>query len=196
MKRHSKQINGWKWAFFFLLALILISFGVLWHEVHVTTSHQSTQVSQPVKTASSFYVELNRRQVNAIVNSYLTRIQKGQKIKYRFVIGKKYGTVTGKAKVLHTPVQFAVNFTPKKLANGNVLLRATGMEVGRLKLPMKFVLGYIANHYRFPNWVTINPSKKTVLLDLNKYSRHKTMHYRADTIDMASGRFRFLILIP
>lgn len=198
MKNTAKtKHNWWKWAFFVLLALILITIGTIWHAVYVpSTTAQTVETTKPVKSQASFYVELNRKQVNAIVNSYLTQLQKGQSVKYRFVIGKKYGTVTGRAKLLNVPVQFAVNFIPEKLSDGNVMLHARGMEIGRLNLPMKFVLGYIANHYKMPKWVTINANKKTVLLDLNKYSKHKTMHYSADNINMSTGTFRFLISIP
>lgn len=195
--RTTAKHNGWKWAFFILLAVIVIVIGGFWHAVHVPSSTANqVETTKPVKSQASFYVELNRKQVNAIVNSYLTRLQKGQSVKYRFIIGKKYGTVTGRAKLLNTPVQFAVNFVPEKLSDGNVMLHARGMEIGRLNLPMKFVLGYIANHYKMPKWVSINANKKTVLLDLNKYSKNKTMHYSADAIDMSTGTFRFLISIP
>lgn len=195
-KQQGKHFNGWKWALFILLAIVLISVGTVYHAVFVPDRPQTTETVKPVKSESSFYVELNRRQVNALSNAYLTKLQKGQSIKYRFIVGHKYATVTGRAKVLNTHVQFAVNFLPERLHNGNVLLHAKGMEVGRLNLPMKFVLGYLAKQYKLPKWVSINPNKKTILLDLAQYSRHKTMHYQADTLNMSTGQFRFLISIP
>lgn len=57
-------------------------------------------------------------------------------------------------------------------------------------------MGYIAKNYNIPKWVTINPQKKTVLLDLNRYSKHRSLKYSAQEINMQEGRFKFLITVP
>ena len=104
--------------------------------------------------------------------------------------------MTGNTKFLGAKVRFAINFIPERLDNGNVLLRAKGLSVGRLNIPIKFVMGYIAKNYNIPKWVTINPQKKTVLLDLNRYSKHRSLKYSAQEINMQEGRFKFLITVP
>ena len=64
-----------------------------------------------------------------------------------------------------------MNCIPVKTSEGNILLKAKGLAVGRLNLPIGFVMGYIKKNYQLPNWVYINQKKKTILLDLNKYTK-------------------------
>lgn len=190
-----KKINWWKWAFFCLVALIVISCGVVLNKATAPTP--ATTTSKAVKPSdSSVTVELNKKQVNALAANYLNQFLKGQKIRYDFIVGDQYATLTGHTKFLGAKVRFAINFIPERLDNGNVLLRAKGLSVGRLNIPIKFVMGYIAKNYNIPKWVTINPQKKTVLLDLNRYSKHRSLKYSAQEINMQEGRFKFLITVP
>ena len=145
---------------------------------------------------SSLVVELNRKQVNALSANYLDNYLKDNKIKYNFMVGDKYATLVGDTKFLGAKVRFAINFIPERTSQGNVLLRAKGLSVGRLNIPIKFVMGYIAKNYKIPKWVSINAQKKTVLLDLNRYSKHRQLKYSAQEINMESGQFKFLITVP
>lgn len=187
--------NWWKWAFWILLLLVIGSIGYVYNRATAPAT-EPTESSAPAKTASSFEVTLDRQQVNALSSNYLDRLQKGNKIKYRFVVGKQYATVIGSTHFLGAKVQFAMNFIPERQSNGNVLLKAKGLSIGRLNLPIKFVMGYIKKNYKLPNWVYVNQKKKTILLDLNKYSKKHSLHYSAEKIDISNGEFRFLVSIP
>lgn len=194
-KTEVKNINWWKWAFFCLVAVILIGCGIVINKA--TAPSPNITVTKPVKPSdSSVTVELNKKQVNALAANYLNEFLKGQKVRYDFIVGDKYATLTGNTKFLGANVRFAINFIPERLRDENVLLRAKGLTVGRLNIPIKFVMGYIAKNYDIPKWVTINPSKKTVLLDLNRYSKHRSLKYSAQEINMAAGQFKFLITVP
>lgn len=189
------KINWWKWAFICLLAAIIIGTGVVLNKA--TAPAPSTEVAKAVKPSdSSVTVELNKKQVNALAANYLNEFLKGQKIKYDFIVGDKYATLTGNTKFLGAKVRFAINFVPERLSNGNVLLKAKGLTVGQLNIPIKFVMGYIAKNYDIPKWVKINAQKKTVLLDLNRYSKHRSLKYSAQEINMQKGLFKFLITVP
>lgn len=195
MEKQVKKRNYWKWAFWGLVLIILGSGIFIYGRVTAPTT-VPTEASAPAKTASSFELSLNRQQVNALSSNYLDRLLKGNSIKYRFVVGNQYATLIGTTKFLGAKVQFAINFIPERLASGNVLLRAKGLSVGRLNLPLKFVMGYIKKQYKLPNWVYVNQKKRTILLDLNKYSKQHALHYSAEKIDVKNGEFRFLISIP
>lgn len=194
-KLTGKQINWWKWAFLALVAVILVSGGVILNKANAPVP-QTTATKSVKPSDSSVTVELNRQQVNALAANYLNEFLKGQKVRYDFVVGNKYATLTGNTKFLGAKVRFAINFIPERRADGNVLLRAKGLSVGRLNIPIKFVMGYIAKNYDIPKWVTINPHKKTVLLDLNRYSKHRSLKYSAQEINMQTGQFKFLITVP
>lgn len=193
---HLQQHNWWKWAFFVLIALLLISGGLVYHKITAPVPSNMVGTAAYRHTDNAVEVDLNRKQVNALSSNYLNHFLHNSKIKYRFIVGPKYATLIGKTKVLGAHVQFALNCIPKRLSNGNVLLKAKGLAVGRLNLPVSFVMGYVENTYKLPNWVSINQHQKTVLLDLNKYSRSKQLRYSAKEINMAQGKFKIQIAIP
>ncbi|MBM6753888.1 YpmS family protein [Lactobacillus alvi] len=188
-------MNKWKVAFFTLLALIVVSFGSLYVKATAPTN-VSTELKAPTTKAPTLDVTMNRAQVNALSANYLNRFLKNSRIKYRFVVGAKYATVIGTTKVLGAKVQFAMNFVPEKTDAGNILLRAKGLSVGRLNLPLKFVLAYVKKNYDLPKWVSINQKKQTILLDLNRYSQHQSVRYTAQKLNMQAGKFVFRITIP
>lgn len=195
MRKNAKNRNPWKWAFLTLLAVIVVTVGTIFYNVSAPTT-VPTQEAAYNKTDTSVAVTLNRRQVNALSKNYLDRFLKDDKVKYRFLVGNKYATVIGKTHFLGAKVQFALNFIPKRLSNGNILLQTKGLSVGQLNLPVKFVLSYIKANYKLPNWVYLNQKKRTIILDLNRYSKHRALHYSAQEINMEKGEFKFLITIP
>lgn len=194
-RAEQKSFNGWKWAFFVLLAAIIISWAVVVHRAAAPAP--APEVSRPVQTAdTSLTVALNRKQVNALSANYLNKFLKGERVKYHFIVGKRYATLVGDTKFMGVKVRFAINFIPQMTKEGNVLLKAKGLSVGQLNIPLKFVMGYITKNYNIPKWVSINAKKKTVLLDLNRYSKYRSLKYSAEEINMEDGRFRFLITVP
>lgn len=194
-RAEQKSFNGWKWAFFVLLAAIIISWAVVVHRAAAPAP--APEVSRPVQTAdTSLTVALNRKQVNALSANYLNKFLKGERVKYHFIVGKRYATLVGDTKFMGVKVRFAINFIPQMTKEGNVLLKAKGLSVGQLNIPLKFVMGYIAKNYNIPKWVSIDAKKKTVLLDLNRYSKYRSLKYSAEEINMEDGRFRFLITVP
>lgn len=195
MAENAKKRNPWKWAFLTLLALILIVMGITWSKISAPLDVPAQQAAY-AKVDTSMEVNLNREQVNALSANYLNRFLKDKSVKYRFIVGKKYATLIGRTKFLGAKVQFALNFIPKRLNNGNVLLKAKGLSVGQLNVPTSYVMGYIKKSYDLPNWVYLNQRKQTVILDLNKYSRHKSLRYSAQELNMDKGQFSFLISIP
>ena len=147
-------------------------------------------------SASSLYVALYRKLVNALSAYYLNQFLKGERVKYHFIVGVKYATLIGDTKFMGVKIRFAINFIPQMTKEGNILLKAKGLSVGQLNIPLKFVMGYIAKNYNIPKWVSIDAKNKTILLDLNRYSKHRSLKYSAEEINMEDGRFRFLITVP
>lgn len=194
-KTAKKSFNGWKWAFFVLLAAIIIGGAVVVHKAAAPAP--APEVSRPVQaTDTSLTVALNRKQVNALSANYLNQFLKGERVKYHFIVGVKYATLIGDTNFMGVKIRFAINFIPQMTKEGNILLKAKGLSVGQLNIPLKFVMGYIAKNYNIPKWVSIDAKNKTILLDLNRYSKHRSLKYSAEEINMEDGRFRFLITVP
>lgn len=189
-----KQINPWKWGFMGLIILILLGLLTTIFLIHsnpkkpVTTGVSSTQTT-PV--AATF----NKKQINALSDYYLNKQQAGETNQYHFKIEDQaivYGTVI----VLGSPVNYSLFLTPNVESNGNVTLKATKLSVGKLRLPISVVMALVQKSYKLPDWVTMNPAKNEIYLDIN-HINNDGINYRAKKIDMSgSGKFVFEMILP
>ena len=115
-----KPVNPWKWGFLGLVIVIVLAFIFL-----LTQFTGASSVKQPAtttsKSAASFNVSLNKKQLNAMSDYYLDRFQdkSDSQMNYKFHV-KNDAVVTGKTKVLGITVHFGLSLTPKLLKNGNV----------------------------------------------------------------------------
>ncbi|MCQ2569822.1 MAG: YpmS family protein [Limosilactobacillus sp.] len=190
-----KQRNWYKLLFWLLLAVNVIGIGTL--AVKATGPVKvGIETPAPKPTDSSVELLLNRSQVNTLSANYLNRFLKNRQVKYEFLVGKQYATVVGTTKFMGVQVKFALNFVPERTQAGNVLVRAKSLSVGQLKLPMGYVMHYIAKNYDLPTWVTLNPKKRTILLDLNKYSQDKAVNYQMEELNMEKGQFKIRLSMP
>lgn len=192
----TRKINWWKWSFIGLIAVLVIGAAVVFHSASAPLPRSTQGQAAYANTDNSVQIDLTRQQLNALSDNYLDQFLSKSKIKYRFIVGPKYATVIGKTKFLGSKIQFSLNMVPHKLSNGNVMLKAAGINVGKLNIPVGFVMGFIAKQYQLPKWVSVNAKQHTILLDLNKYSRNKQLHYSMEKIDMQNGRFQMKLSIP
>lgn len=185
----------WKWLFWGLLMINFVGIGTVIYQGTAPLTNVA-ETKAPKSSDASLELVLSRKQVNALSSNYLNQFLKDKKIKYQFIVGKKYASVIGVTKFMGVQVKFALNSVPEKTSQGNVLLHAKSLSVGQLKLPMSYIMGYIKKHYTLPDWVSLNQKKRTILLDLNKYSQNKAINYHVNEINMEQGEFRIGLTIP
>lgn len=191
-----KSLNIWKWAFFALVAVLLIGAGTLASKIFAQPAVTTSQ-TQPTNSAANFNVTLNKKQLNAMAAYYLDQFQteSKQKVTYQFEVHKD-AVLTGETKLLGLSVNFGLSFTPKVLPNGNVQLTAKKLAIGQLSVPVKAVMSYIKSQYNLPKWVELNVKNKTVTMNLHKF-RTNGVQYRAQKINLdGDGHFEFKVLVP
>lgn len=192
-----KKHNYWKWAFIILLALILGSSLFLVQQLTGKNIEQQ-QVAQATKSLgkhTSVDVQLNKKQLNAAINYYLTRQQKNKKLKYKFYVGQA-AILVGTTKILGENVSFSLYTEPTVTPNGNILLYAKSVAIGTLNAPPGFILNYIKNNYRLGKWVTIDSKAKTIRLNLSQIKGFHGVTVRAKKIDLINNKFLFKVNIP
>ncbi|GAB6092100.1 YpmS family protein [Furfurilactobacillus curtus] len=191
-KTHSH--NGWRTATLILAGLMII-IG-LWVGFEATAPiSQPVEVTQPVQQSNAtFQVQLNTKQVNALADYYINHT-KNNKYNYRFVINK-HAMLYGKTKFLGANLTYGLIMDPTVTKQGNIKLHATRMAIGRLPLPVHFVMTFVARHYQFPKGVTADAKNNTVNLDLGKIGPKRSLTVRAETLDVNSGTYIFKAGIP
>lgn len=176
----------WFWAFWTSVLFLLLGIGTTYY-----LATQKTPITDsPAKIAKSdatFDVTLNTKQVNALVDYYLKDTHTEN---YTFRVGDTI-TLYGQTKMLGDTFRFGLAMTPEVTKNGNVILTAKTLRVGNLPLPIGVVMQYVKRSYHAPKFVTINPGKQQIFIDMSKLSVTNGLSFRAKIIDLKAGQFVF-----
>lgn len=189
-----KPLNWWKWLFIALVAILLGSGAYLGVKL-TTTPPADTSSEQLIKRDPTFAINLKKSQVNAVISYYLNHYLKDSKIKYEFDLDDQ-AILKGKFKLLGYPVPFSIYFDPYVKENGDVQLKARRMAIGSLSVPIKTVMNYIGNSYKFPKWVVLDSKQKTILLKLNQFKMKNGMQIKATRIDLPNDKIDLNVYIP
>lgn len=189
-----KPLNWWKWLFIALVAILLGSGAYLGVKL-TTTPPADTSSEQLIKRDPTFAINLKKSQVNAVISYYLNHYLKDSKIKYEFDLDDQ-AILKGKFKLLGYPVPFSIYFDPYVKENGDVQLKARRMAIGSLSVPIKTVMNYIGNSYKFPKWVVLDSKQKTILLKLNQFKIKNGMQIKATRIDLPNDKIDLNVYIP
>ncbi|MFC6202485.1 YpmS family protein [Lactiplantibacillus nangangensis] len=196
VKKPQGPINFWKWLAIILLALILGGGAYFGTQVFRSSSTAETVATTQTNDAASVPIKMNRQQLNALASYYLTDLQKGQDLKYKFVVRSDAAYLLGTTQVLGQNVSFVITMQPSVISNGNISLKATKLSVGTMALPISFVINYINNNYKIPKWVKLSAKHKTIDLYLNKLVGKNDVRYSVDKLDLANNQFNFEMHIP
>lgn len=179
------RVNWWMWAFIVLIGLIIGSGITIAHRigspVQTTTSMVSPKVEGSDDTVMS--IKLTKRQLNRVISNYLSNYLKTGDVHYSLSVGT-HAVLKGTFKFFGSKVGFGMQCDPYVQSNGNIILKATKMNVGALSVPVSYVLSYVAHNYHLPKMVSVNSGQKTIVLRLNQFDLGNGLHVRADRIDL------------
>ncbi|MCZ2492577.1 YpmS family protein [Dellaglioa carnosa] len=193
-----KNINAWKIAFIVLLSLLIgttlyLSIGAM--SQSKDQKALITQTNSKSTKRTNLSVEMNKDQLNGTINYYLKSIQKGQSIKYRFLVDKS-AILMGTTKVLGQDVSFTLYSDPIVTSSGDIVLKAKSVAVGALPVPKKFIMNYVKKAYNLPSWITIDSKNQTIVLNLKKLDIENGIQASATKIDLKTNVFKFNVSIP
>lgn len=154
-----------------------------------------TQTNSKATKRTNLSVEMNKDQLNGTINYYLKSIQKGQSIKYRFLVDKS-AILMGTTKVLGQDVSFTLYSDPIVTSSGDIVLKAKSVAVGALPVPKKFIMNYVKKAYDLPSWITIDSKNQTIVLNLKKLDIENGIQASATKIDLKTNVFKFNVSIP
>lgn len=193
-QRRTGNINLWKGAFLLLLAanlgLALVLSGRLLErrEDDLAISQSADGIDLTLGTFTT-----NREQLNQTLATYLEDYQ-SQEFSYQVLVGNQTILFEGAYKFLGYQVPLYLYLTPYPLEDGTLRLSVESFSVGTLPLPAREVLQYIKSSYDLPDFVTVQPKKETIHLNLRAIDNKERIYVKAQTIDLLNDRIVFSIL--
>ncbi|KAB2338178.1 YpmS family protein [Cytobacillus depressus] len=186
----------WKIFFFLLLGMNIIIVVALVTAVKAPIKDEAVENQ---KMVSGSYVPLKiqaeKEDLNQVINHYLEKEGLTGPIHYQVVLGK-YVELYGTIPVFSQEIQMKLAFEPIALDNGDILLQQKSISVGKLQLPVSYVLKFVRDKYKLPEWVTIQPNAENIYVSLQKMKLKSDIHVKVDEFDLENDDIRFTLLVP
>lgn len=186
----------WKTLFFLLLGinlLILILFFVL---VNIPIKKEDPQTGDKVNQEDvQFQINATKSDLNRIINHYIEQEGLKSPIAYEVFLNDEvelYGTM----KIFTENIEMKLTFEPEALSNGDLILRQKSIQIGKIQLPVAYVMKFISEQYDFPEWVNIQPNDELIYVALQKMKLKSDIKVKVNKFDLKNDDIRFSLLVP
>ncbi|ODV56225.1 YpmS family protein [Lysinibacillus fusiformis] len=191
-------MNKWKVAFFALAGTVL--FAILLVVFLATRPVDGVDVAKSSAGESEskgnvLVVQTTTKELESISKKYLRDAAKGSPLPLDFTIGDDIqlrSTLT----VFYTEIPISMNFEPIVDDKGNIILKQTGMNVGLLNIPPETTMKIMRDSVEFPSWITVNPNKAEIYIDLSRVNIASGSRVRAKELDLPNDKILLEIIVP
>jgi len=189
--------NKWKLGFLILLGINLLIAIILFSLVTAPIKEKEP----PVKTNTSnedyvsFHVRSNKYDLNRLINHYLKEEAADSPIEYKVLLGDEvelYGTLP----FFSEKLKLKLTFEPSAQKNGDLILKQKSMSVGKLHLPISYVLNFISQNYKLPKGVEIRPNNHLVYINMQQLKQKSDLKIKVDKFNLKKDDIAFTILVP
>ncbi|MBS4203204.1 YpmS family protein [Lederbergia citrea] len=191
-----KNKNTWKILFIALLTiniLIVVSLGTL---LFLASDQERVPESNPnSKTVSEFFIRTEKDDLNKLINHYIEKEGLNGPIHYQVLLTDEV-ELYGEVKVFSETMQLKMTFEPIALDNGDLVLEQKTLSLGGVKLPVSYILKFIRDAYKFPEWVIIQPNDKQIYVALQKMRLNGGIRVRTEEFNLAEDRISMKMLVP
>ena len=196
MRRIFNQNNKWKLLFLGLLAINLIAACILlyWITIPIKDEKSLNKLDNNKEKVEIPFTS-NKEDLNRIINYYIEEENTDSPIKYEVLL-KDHLELYGTLSAFGRNVELKVLFDPVTLENGDLLLKHESIQIGGMSLPATFVLNYINEKYKTPDWVMIRHKEKNIYLALSKMKLKSGITVKAEAFDLQNDEIELNLLVP
>ncbi|WP_058308775.1 YpmS family protein [Gracilibacillus massiliensis] len=191
------KITNWKKLFLSLVlvnAIIAISI-ILFLFLPAPAAELPEKVFLEDEAGAEFTVQSSKENLNELVNAYVDKLPQPSNIQYAVKLDEEVNLM-GAVEAFSTEVPVNITFEPIVQENGDIILRATGMSLGLLRLPEDRILQYVNSRVETPEWITIDPKEEQIYIALTQMELRSNFRVRAQQIDLENDNISFRIKIP
>lgn len=186
----------WKKLFFLLLGInILVS--VIFFIIIKLPSVDDEYIAKNIKLDEyvPFNVQTNKQDLNQVINHYLEEEGLTGGIDYQVILNEDV-ELYGSLSVFSQDIEMKLAFEPKALENGDIVLEQKSISVGQLQLPVSRVLKFVADKYKIPEWVVIQPNEERIYVSLQNMKLKSDVKVKVDEFNLKNDDIRFTLMVP
>lgn len=190
------QKNNWKKWFFLLLSINIGIIIILFISITIPIKDKMIKYNgNELQGHAPFLINAQKENLNKVINHYIKKEAAGGPINYQVVLGDEvelYGTIP----IFTEEIQMKMTFEPEAMDNGDLILKQKSMVIGQMQVPVTYVLKFIADRYRLPKGVMIQPNEKIVYISMQKLKIKSNYKVRVNKFDLKKNNISFQLYIP
>ncbi|MEC1177004.1 YpmS family protein [Metasolibacillus meyeri] len=187
-------MNKWKVAFFLLAGTVLFTLVFI---VYLATSKVDEQAIPEVQSATGHVltVQTTAKEFEAIAKKYMGKGPLGKSpIPVEMEVNEQV-QLFSELIVFGITVPISMDFEPI-VSDGNIRLKQTEVNVGKLNIPPSTVLKLMKDAIEFPDWMIVRPNEEEIYVDLSRINIASGSRVRAKEIDLPNDKILLEIIIP
>ncbi|WML47838.1 YpmS family protein [Neobacillus sp. PS3-34] len=188
--------NKWKSGFILLLGINLLIIAVLLVFISLPPKDEGTKkFTAPKKDFVSFYVKSNKQDINKLIKYYIQKETPDSPINYQINLDDEV-ELYGLLPFFNDELKMKLTFEPEALDNGDLVLKQKSISLGRLHLPVPYVLKFISENYKLPKGVDIQPNKRLVYISMQQVKLKSDTKVKVNTFNLKKDDISFTLLVP
>ncbi|MEO4054852.1 YpmS family protein [Solibacillus sp. CAU 1738] len=186
-------MNKWKVAFFTLAGAIV--FAVILVIYLATSPADDVAIPEPQKiTGNVLVVETTTKEFESIAKQYLSDALNMAKLPVEIKVNDQI-QLSSELIAFNVTVPIVMDFEPI-VSNGNIRLKQTAVNVGKLNIPPTTVLKLMKDSIELPSWMMVRPNEEEIYVDLSRINIASGSRVRAKEIDLKNDKILLEIIIP
>lgn len=191
-----KQKNKWKLLFITLLTiniLVIAGIGIL-----LFLAGDQDAIPENItqsKQMSEFIIRTDKNDLNQLINHYIEKEGLNGPIHYHVLLTDEV-ELFGEVQVFSQTMQLKMTFDSYALDNGDLILKQKSLSLGGVKLPVTYILKFIRDAYKLPDWVIIQPNEKQIYVALQNMRLNGGIQVRAEKFNIADNDIEMKMLVP
>ncbi|WP_107942792.1 MULTISPECIES: YpmS family protein [Metasolibacillus] len=187
-------MNKWKVAFFLLAGAVIFSIVFI---VYLATSKVEGKAipEQQQITGHVLTVQTTAKEFEAIAKKYMGKgpLEKSP-VPVEIEVNEQV-QLFSELIVFGITVPISMDFEPI-VSDGNIRLKQTEVNVGKLNIPPSTVLKLMKDAIEFPSWMIVRPNEEEIYVDLSRINIASGSRVRAKEIDLKNDKILLEIIIP
>lgn len=187
-------MNKWKVAFFLLSGVIIFSIIVIFYWATSPSDDVAIPESQEMK-GNVLVVETTAKEFESIARQYLgDALNKGGQLPVEIKVNDQI-QLFSELIAFNVTVPIVMNFEPI-VSDGNIRLKQTAVNVGKLNIPPTTVLKLMKDSIKLPSWMMVRPNEEEIYVDLSRINIASGSRVRAKEIDLKNDKIILEIIVP
>jgi uncharacterized protein YpmS len=191
-------MNLWKISFFLLAGIVVATIAFI--IIYISKPLESVPIPERDfetnrQGTSHLTVSATKEDFEGIANSYIRKATKGEPLPVRMSVGEDILLIS-ELTIFAITLPVVMHFDPIVRADGNLTLKQSSVEIGKLNIPPATVMKILKDTVKLPPWMIVRPKEEELFIDLDALPVTGNLKIRAKKFNLAEDEIILEILIP